>query len=739
MTECIYQGCNYEVNTPNNSEYCLFHSSSDTKGVNDQIFETKLRDHFLNIGTEINCEGYIFHIYINFMIYTTDNRFNKFINFKNCKFEGSQRRNLNTVNGSISINLCINLENAFFSQGVDFSGSDFTNGCDFMYIKIRNKIFNFNNSKFHESVYFDGLIIENSDVYFENVNFLGELSSFNNCSFTSNDNFTTDIVFTECIFNNVSFNGSKFISNEINFDNSSFIGGYSNFNNLNVLCDRITFKRTKFINSGFYFENNILKVTKVNFNSAEFNNEVSFSNIEFLENKSSKLKDYSVNFTYVKFKKGVEFNRVIFNCGITYFSHSCFHYCNIFHDLKFLNNVYFDCIEFGFDKLNDRSEIDFWKTEFKGRGNTFKKSIFCNVKFSFSNSIIDNDINFDDLKLLSNSEFIFQKIFFSNNASFNFRNPIIESSNSKTDNYKKILIKYLNIEFPAFRTIFEGIKNKNKNISLIFDFAIIFRYCSLENVFFNNNNISLFSFYKSFFEKTIFTLNEWIGIENKFKLERNNLLFEDIYLYNKHIVKDKNIKDEFEKNYYLEDLKDYSEIMAMYRKMKTAFDQTKDYVEAGKFYFNEHEMRRLYYKSAKGISSCFKWLVYYFYKITCGYGEKPFRALCWLFASIIILSIVNLFSGFNFKTDSENNYKILYKIDTSQIFDIFKGDRISDYFLSIEYTLSRAIPPGYLPFDKSDFSTFNFLGSLLSIFTSVFLIYLIVMFGVGVKRHFRRF
>ena len=80
----------------------------------------------------------------------------------------------------------------------------------------------------------------------------------------------------------------------------------------------------------------------------------------------------------------------------------------------------------------------------------------------------------------------------------------------------------------------------------------------------------------------------------------------------------------------MEDLDSYNEIATLYRRFKTALDRTKDYADAGLFYFNELEMKRKHFRSLFKWRNKFKkwgiksnYILYTLYKIFMGYWARP--------------------------------------------------------------------------------------------------------------------
>jgi len=200
--------------------------------------------------------------------------------------------------------------------------------------------------------------------------------------------------------------------------------------------------------------------------------------------------------------------------------------------------------------------------------------------------------------------------------------------------------------------------------------------------------------------------------------------------------------------YELEDLRGYQEIADLYRPMKTSFDRTKDYQQAGWFYFNEFEMKRLAFKSGSRDVKWYGYLqhkihsfLYYLYKILAGYGEKPSWSFIWFIVFTLVFTTAHLLSGLQDPSGMSINYDI--SITSHGIKNLFSSDFIKglkeDVQIALVFTLYRVIPTGYLPYQELNFLPSGICGWFWSLLNSIVLILMLAFVAIGLKRHFRRF
>ncbi len=501
--------------------------------------------------------------------------------------------------------------------------------------------------------------------------------------------------------------------------------------------------------------------SRISFEDSEFDNEVNFKNAKF---EGTFEKDnpgkFCVIFGDVNFKSDVDFSGAEFSGGNVYFGEAKFSMGDAdFREAKFSGgdanftkavfsggradftgakftggNVYFGGAKFSgghadfIRAIFDNGFADFSGAEFSGGDSFFLYAKFTGAEAKFRGAKFSNNLRFEQNKIKCSMDF--SDITLGDKSIFLFKNPefiITEEEKNKID--KNIIIKFSGINFNPFATYFENInypKNHKKTTDLISP-VIIFRYCQLKNVNFADSDMSLFSFYKSIWEEARYYSCGW-------KAEKR--IFEErIYDYVNHLDS-KDRKEEYKKNYEIEDL-NYNEIAALYRRFKTVLDNTKDYAEAGRFYFNEIEMKR---KNLWDEIKEKKWpvpmtkilysIIYLSYKKFTGYGEKPVRSFLWFLGFIFTFSISHLFNGLKYSS-SKNVINYDWALSLPGIQTIW-----NDWLIAIKYTLACFIPKSFLPEQWANISSAGWFVSLLN---SLVLILFVIFIGIGLKRHFRRF
>lgn len=525
--------------------------------------------------------------------------------------------------------------------------------------------------------------------------------------------------------------------------------------------------RVNFHNSTFRFSvdfSHCIFQNKVTFTTVTFKDLVQFNDAKFsLDKQSNQDGGILTIFDHTIFEKVANFHRAIFHAPTWFigdkfnllveFSHSQFLKDVEFPGVEFKNKANFSNAEFGsvssnfakfemttfngellLEKAVFKSKVIFDKTEFKGELNCFGTEFHNEVNFFLS--YFNDNINFVDNKI--KNKISFRGIKLAEKLIFYFQRPIFDH-----ENIQNIQIYFERVRFFPFAANFEGIKLPDKdlpnvNVKPLF----IFRYCQLKDVYFTNDNMSLFSFFKSSAYEARHVASEWKPVKEKllkiFPYDRKNTIPEE------YLVK-----------YPLEDMPDvgkevmtYGDVEAQYREMKASLDYTKDYQRASWFYFNEFEMKRLALidriDESKSISEKIflrlRYCLYSIYKATAGYGEKPLWSFWWFTVSVIIFSIWNLLSGLRLNIENsitELNYKISFSLHG--FLTLFTKQFWNDFAYAALFTLYRVIPISYLPFQRSKLEPIGLDGLALSFLNSFILIILVIFIGIGLKRHFRRF
>ena len=467
------------------------------------------------------------------------------------------------------------------------------------------------------------------------------------------------------------------------------------------------------------------------------------------------------DFHGAKFRDSVSFRGAIFSGGAAYFAHSQFSgeanfntskfgggYAD-FHNTKFTGGdarflgaqfsggrAVFGGVEFS------GGEVDFRWADFTGGDADFSGAKFMGGIGNFTRAIFGKDVVLNSNEIKYN--IYFTDISISEKTIFYFQNPRFKALPNK-GNLNNICLLFERIHFNQYCTYFEGFKpiNSENNIPNPF---IIFRYCQLKNVYFSENNLSLFSFYKSSFSQALFISSTWNYIREKilliFAYKRRNVIPEEQLLSSfNQFYKGKMELGEFRSKFKIEGLKDWYDVAALYRSMKTALDNSKDYERASWFYYNEFEMKRKELKSEVSKKAIHKRIfsrltLYNLYKIYAGYGEKPLWSFIWLGVFTIFFAIGHMVFGLEYFEGGvvETKYEFFRFLHNFSI-----GDFIKEFGSSFGYSISQAIPKNYIPYKLSNLNPTNPFGVLWSILNTVVLWILIIFIGIGLKRHFRRF
>jgi len=541
--------------------------------------------------------------------------------------------------------------------------------------------------------------------------------------------FGNNLVYPDDNFNRFIFNGCVFRGN-VNFKNSRF-NKTARFNSCQFLgevdftrasINEVTFQETDFFQNSVFCE---AEFNQIHIIQCHFHYCLYFCDAQ-INNSAYFIKNI--------YENEADFRNVTFN-GIADFRDSVFKDKSYFNTTVFLNDV-----KFYFSVFEDKAIFDSARFE--------RKADFSNIeiwrKMRFFDTSFNSGVVFDNIRL--GGLIYFTRVNFGNNTYFYFREPRV-SPNSVND----LGAVFDNIRFNPHQSFIERVgckSNDDDGDDWKRDLIMVFRNCQLKNVFFANNDMSLFSFYKSSFDEAIVSSSEWRSKADNilfFKYIRMNIIPEEILL-DKHPV--------VASIYDLEDLKGYRDIATLYRSMKTALDRSKDYQEASWFYFNEMEMKRLAIienvnencfqlnnPQKRPILTAFQRIklifgrqsIYWSYKTFAGYGEKPLWSFYWFAFFSIILSGINLINGIE-KVVSGEGGPPLHTIKFSQ--GVSGWSDIAAVFL---YTISRVIPANYFGSRASEYYAIGNSGSLIAFVNAVILVVLVIFIGVGLKRHFRRF
>ncbi len=702
--KCNYEGCNLPVYLPHDENYCLGHAPIENKNCTEQEFF-----HFLNSKkfhtNDYNFDGFKFP-FSEIFNHPSLKNFNTPVSLKKCEFHGTKVIGTRTI--------CLFVDSVHF-QSLDFSNSIFfhdcvINKCGVNEIRMDEVIFN---GEFELNVYTSSSLISRKGTFDGLVNFkfmngLGSIklqnSTFNSRLDCRKQIFKEKVDILNCHFNgDVIFENSEFYKN-INISGSDFQKS-ANFYDT-TFKDQLIISTCTF--EGVFDTNESTFEGIVSILNSKFNGGFYGQSINCIENCYYHSSEFQIAvFNFSTFHKNCEFNKSIFNAN-SLFQKTRFNGITSFKEVHFTI--------FNTEETVPRDSILFNQTYF-------------NDVIEFELNHISGDIKFSNV-ILSDSSF------------FKIKNIIPIGENR---------ILFEDINFKPFKTVFEDLVINLSEVDK--PNVIAFRNCNLKDVLFSNCLMNNFSFYKSTFDSAIFISSKWTHTKEKNMLlpfERKNIIFEDYFFSKLAPPSDEENHNLLKNYYYFFELNSFEEIANLYRRFKVALDNTKDYEQAGWFYFNEYEMKRRACledseQERKWIKignkykrkSVSKYMVYSLYKLFAGYGEKPLWSFYWLMFSAFVFSIVNLFNGIKF--NGANLFDYSWDFSSQGFINSINLSWLSDFCTSIGFTFSRIIPLGYLPIPKEQFIATTPTEYIISIANTLVLLFFLTFIAVGLKRIFRRF
>jgi uncharacterized protein YjbI with pentapeptide repeats len=473
------------------------------------------------------------------------------------------------------------------------------------------------------------------------------------------------------------------------------------------------------------------------FNNATFSNHISFQETRFtrIARFIGARFDVSAYFGNAEFSQAAYFNKASMKevdfRGTQFLREAYFWKTSVEEDAYFETAKFKDLANFNAAEFTGRAS--FHATEFSGSCDFQDCQFLSSV--TFKGAHFDLDVLFQDNHI--GGKLIFEEISLGDTCRFYFKSPIFKLEQLKNTE-ERIMIIFMHVRFKPFYSFFEWIQEQNiqgKAERTVF----IFRYCDLKDVYFTNNDMTVFSFYKSSFDEARFISSRWSE-------EKDKIWF--IPFRRKNIIPEENFlscsldKDEFK----VGDLNGYEDVASLYRRMKTALDNTKDYQQASWFYFNEFEMKRRALKEEieshpSKIRKIFskilsKYFLYFSYKVFAGYGEKPLWSAIWFFIFSSLFAVAHMLNGIEkINGDAQDiNYSISQFISAANTAQFW-----NDLLVSWFFALSRLIPANYVSSNVTKFYAIGDYGNLISFLNFAFLFIMATFIFIGLKRHFRRF
>lgn len=186
-----------------------------------------------------------------------------------------------------------------------------------------------------------------------------------------------------------------------------------------------------------------------------------------------------------------------------------------------------------------------------------------------------------------------------------------------------------------------------------------FEYSNLQNLVFQKIDFRYFSFKELDITNVEFRDCSWLS-EKKFFVSRN-LVFDD--------TKDINTIEELVK------------VKDIYSKLKTSSEKSSDFINLGKFYISEQEIKRkIHHKKSDWIEF---WLMG-FHKTISSYGENFKKPLFFVLSSIICFAFIFLFTGF-YVGDTLVKYEFSFQASNTL-------STVRDLGYSLIYSLKNILP-----------------------------------------------
>ncbi len=752
--KCEYRDCQYETNR--RCSFCEYHAPAENKRLSGDAF----RDEIIRLFTDghRNCDGFVFPCSFDLSPRPLDST----VSFVGTVFHGKFE-----FHGELSYG--VSFERAQFLGGVDFSRARFTVDAQF-----RSAVFGLRAddtggvqpcADFSSTVF--GSKGSDTEADFANCSFSGSEASFVSAQFHgkrtafSNAQFEVDVVsFEKACFVGwaLDFCSAKFTGNLAVFAAREF-GSHSTFFNKAVFDSaQTTFVGTVFSGKG------VVHFTGCRFGDVAFHAvkvqeaRIDFFGVKFV-GEDTDFRDCTIAKGHADFR-GTRFvgGRVLFNgarvigagCDFSGSQFDCrelsFSKAELAGDQVSFNHAVFKVPKADFsDSIFGASTNSFMSSEFAGELTSFNRASFGGLTV-FAKNDISGSISFKNTKI-------------GDNAFFRFADPTFLDIE---DREHPVFIFFKRVRFNPLLTFFEGFQpgQSFQEKPIIERPTVVFRYCNLRETYFQEINMSMFSFHQSaFFEESLFTSSNWeereASLLPRLKFTRHYLIVEELRLQ-EEIADSPATKYKAWTDHCFNgcDFPDrYEEIAEIYLRLKTAADRAKDYHMASWFYFNEFEMKRQcltdkFSTESKRWKSFLRRLFspslvqYNLYRLFAGFGEKPSWSFAWFWIMTVFFTTVHLLNGIgivqNGSTPDFFNYDVsptwagMKTLAQTEFWDHFGH--------SFVFTMQRVIPTSYLPgFKSSVVAPAGVWSFALSLMSSVTLILMVVFTAIGLKRHFRRF
>jgi len=376
----------------------------------------------------------------------------------------------------------------------------------------------------------------------------------------------------------------------------------------------------------------------------------------------------------------------------------------------------------------------FVSTEFSGQGGTnFSWAQFSGqggTDFSFAEFSGEMGTFFGAVKFSVESVTNFKKALFANKNGTYITGCTFQSHTS----FRYVKVKtYFSLENCIFHDYVEFIgsnKSEEEEANYIFNESseVDFRnvtFLKPQNVIFNMVDL----------RKARFLNTDLLGVrmgQVDWQVEDNRYVVYDEKLVDKEDINDKddvavkeNINDKDDDAD--KDIVTHREVAHLYKQLRSVYESTGRYFEAGDFFYGEMEMRR---KQKGPREGRFLQVLLWLYRLISYYGERPLRALAWLGGTILFFTPLYFFFGLRSKPNAVESEFIRYKLAFAKPDIEFWSDLVKTFFYSISnFTLGRTF---------TDLAPLNNWSTGFSILESIIGVVIITLFALSINRKLKR-
>lgn len=346
---------------------------------------------------------------------------------------------------------------------------------------------------------------------------------------------------------------------------------------------------------------------------------------------------------------------------------------------------------------------------------SFSESVFYD-KFIISDSKFDQEVDLDGC--IFNNEVIIKRVTFSQIVRFgsNTFRDILTMVNVLFHGVtfvKSIIEKEMRINHSTFHNFasFRLLKTPYESSMIYFLYV---EFPALRRTLFENNDMSKISFIECDLRFAKFIDVKWV--KPKFPASKRKCLIDEFINF---------------KNGEL-DAKHFNRVKSNYQQLKMNFEESRNFAEAGDFYYGEMECQRKSLGLLRFLPS-----LNTIYWLSTGYGEKPLRAGMNLLLLISIWVVILMFMGLSPNISADSYKEIDYEFDFNPTEIMTFAKDFVNTFTYVQEILLREEKPNriYKPVIREN-AWINGDGVNT---TGFILVYLqVLLLALAVRRKFRR-